>query len=102
MRVTGTTAFFKIKKSTVGIPAWAYRDGIYQTNDPGVKAKLRRLPNEHVEEVFDVAKKAPVAPPPKPIEERSWAELVQMGQERGVFRNGMKKSALIALLMKKR
>lgn len=100
MRMTGTTARFKIKKPVYGISAWAMKN-VFTTNDPALKAKLRRLPDDHVEEIIEEKgkkKEKLPAPPPMPIEELGWYELVDRGKEKGVFRNGMKKSELIAAL----
>jgi len=96
---------FTIRKSVVGVPFHAYRDGYLETSDLRLIAMLRRLPDTTAEELSEDAEfpePKGMAAKPDPIEEMSYWNLVELGKEAGVFKQGMKKSALIAALTRQR
>jgi len=87
MRLVYKPIKFKIKKPTYGIPENAYRaTGIFETRNVEQIAMLRRLPKDHAEEIVGE------------YEGMGWFELRELAQQRGIFKVGMSREAVIGAL----
>jgi len=83
---------FTIKKPVMGIGRSRYQNGILKSRDKKEIAMLRRLPDNHVEEVG-----VPVVDASMNSDELaglSWHEIQKMGAEKGILRTGMDREAI--------
>lgn len=78
---------FRIHKSVMGIGRSRYQDGVLQTKINSEIAMLRRLPDNHVEEIL-----------PEVVEELPWAEIRNRTIALGKYENHMTKELCLAAL----